>query len=149
MLSTSTEPKENVMIYHSHAIEQFITRYDRTLNHREARTLLENATHYKAEKTLTGDRYYDVPDLGMRLITKFFQGGEHHGREVCITIVKAHRGPQLTDLEVELIEAAAARASPMPLPVWLLRKLSMQWGPDEQPRKRGRRRRRCEHKRAA
>ena len=44
------------MIYHSHAIEQLITRYDRSLTHPEARALQENATHYKAEKTLTGYR---------------------------------------------------------------------------------------------
>jgi hypothetical protein len=111
------------MLYHSHAIEQFITRYDRSLSHPQARALLENTPHYKAEKTLTGDRYYDVPDLGMRLITKYWRGGAWDGQEVCITVVKAQRGPQLTDEELELIVTAAARGAPMPLPKWLLRKM--------------------------
>jgi hypothetical protein len=100
------------MYFHSHAIEQFITRYNRHLTYEQAQAMLERAARYKAETTRTGERYYDVPELGVRLIVKLWRGGEWNGEQVCITVVKGHYCQLLTDIELELLEEAAARAAP-------------------------------------
>ena len=100
------------MLFHSHAIEQFITRYDRTLTYEQAQAMLERATRYKAGTTRTGERYWDVPELGVRLIVKHWRGGAWDNEQVCITVVKGCYCQRLTDVELELLEDAAARAAP-------------------------------------
>ena len=75
------------MIFHPHALEQFTTRYDRTMSQDRARELLESATRYKSERTHTGEQYWDVPELGIRLITKRGTMPQDRGEEVCITVV--------------------------------------------------------------
>ena len=100
------------MFFHSHAIEQFITRYDRTLTHDQALALLEGAARYKAEPTRTGERYWDVPELGVRLIVKYWNGGDWDGEQVCITVIKGRYCQLLTDIERELLEDAVARGAP-------------------------------------
>lgn len=100
------------MLFHSHALEQFITRYDRTLTHDQALAMLERAARYKAETTRTGERYWDVPELGVRLIVKHWRGGPWDGEQVCITVIKDRNRQFLTDVELELIESAADRRAP-------------------------------------
>lgn len=99
------------MNFDSHALEQFISRVDRTLTHEQAQALLEGSPRYKAERTRTGEQYYDVPELGVRLITKRWKGGALNGHEVCITVVKARPAPAWSDAELELLEAAPNRAA--------------------------------------
>lgn len=100
------------MYFHSHALEQFITRYDRSLSHAEAHALLARCTIYKAEKTRTGEQYWDVPELGVRLIVKRWNGSPWHGQQVCITIVKDTRRQARSTLELELLRGSAARGAP-------------------------------------
>ncbi len=91
------------MNFDSHALEQFVSRVDRTLTQAQALSLLESSPRFKAEKTRTGERYYDVPELGVRLITKRWKGGALHGQEVCITVVKLSAPPAWTEEELELL----------------------------------------------
>ena len=77
------------MIYTDHALEQFTTRSDREMCREEARELLAKHPPVKAEKTRTGEQYWDVPELGVRLISKRGTLPEDNNQEVVLTIVKA------------------------------------------------------------
>jgi hypothetical protein len=102
------------MNFDSHALEQFVSRVDRRLSQTEALALLERSPRFKAEKTRTGEQYYDVPELGVRLITKRWQGGALHGQEVCITVIKLNLPPAWTDVELELLERPTLSIVPPP-----------------------------------
>lgn len=72
----------------NHAVEQLVTRYDRTLGHEDAKLLLETAIGENVlrlpERTLSGEDQWHVPGLGIVLITK-----RRKDKNVIVTVVPA------------------------------------------------------------
>lgn len=72
----------------SHAVEQLVTRYDRTLGHEDAKLLLETAITENVlrlpERTLGGEDQWHLPGLGLVLITK-----RRKDKNIIVTVVPA------------------------------------------------------------
>jgi hypothetical protein len=72
----------------NHAVEQLVTRYDRTLGHEDAKLLLETAIVENVlrlpERTLSGEDQWHVPGLGIVLITK-----RRKDKNVIVTVIPA------------------------------------------------------------
>ncbi len=75
-----------MFIFTFHGVEQFITRFDRSLTHEQARQLLNHAIDERVEridkKTLDGADQWHVPSLGVVLITR-----PTKKRHVIVTVV--------------------------------------------------------------
>jgi len=74
-----------LIIFTHHAVEQFISRYDRTLTAAAAREILDRHTvtaTKSAQKTHGGEYYWDLPELDMRLVTKLDKA-----QHICVTVV--------------------------------------------------------------
>jgi hypothetical protein len=74
----------------SHAVEQLVTRYDRTLSHEDAKLLLETAITENilrlTERTLSGEDQWHLPGLGIVLITK-----RRKDKNIIVTVVPAEK----------------------------------------------------------
>lgn len=88
-----------MFIFTYHGVEQFITRYNRTLDHRQARHVLLDAIRQGCtrleKKTLDGADQWFVPSLDMVLITRPDKKCKKH---VIVTVVTSkHLGNPTTD----------------------------------------------------
>lgn len=116
MLSGTDMPRFR---YTDHALEQFVTRYERSLMRSEAIRLL-NAHSPQAQKlpdrTMRGQEQWLVPNLNMILITSCERGTDH-----VLTIVPARPVPEsfMHDFEdvPEEPRAVETQAEPEPVPV--------------------------------